>query len=136
MEEKFSYTIYVTDKDKLLFINKEDFDSNNEKYTEIEITDRDLLNEIIVRPMSYRWHWIEGKPTLKYEPNKEELEVEKHNKICEYQSYLDETDYVVSKLNELKLEDDESEYVKAKAEYADVLKKRKEARARINELEA
>lgn len=135
MGNEFSYTIYVTDKDKLLFINKEDFDYENEKYSEVEITDKDMLNEIIVRPMSYRWHWIDGKPILKYEPTEEELAVEKHNKICRYKSYLSETDYVISKLNELKLEDD-AEYEKAKAEYSEVLVKRKEARAKINELEA
>ena len=58
------------------------------------------------------------------------------DEIRSLKEYLTSTDYVVSKLNELKLEDDETEYVKAKTEYADVLKKRKEARARINELEA
>jgi len=58
------------------------------------------------------------------------------DEIRSLKEYLTSTDYVVSKLNELKLEDDESEYVKAKTEYADVLKKRKEARARINALEA
>lgn len=50
-------------------------------------------------------------------------------------SYLSDTDYVISKLNELKLED-EDEYETAKAEYSEVLAKRKEARKRINELEA
>ena len=50
-------------------------------------------------------------------------------------NYLASTDYVISKLNELKLEDDE-EYEKTKADYAEVLVKRKEARAKINELEA
>jgi len=58
------------------------------------------------------------------------------DEIRSLKEYLTSTDYVVSKLNELKLEDDETEYVKSKADYADVLKKRKEARARINELEA
>lgn len=48
-------------------------------------------------------------------------------------SYLDSTDYVIAKLNELKLED-EAEYEKAKAEYADVLVRRKQSRKRINEL--
>ena len=58
------------------------------------------------------------------------------DEIRSLKEYLTSTDYVVSKLNELKLEDDETEYVKSKADYADVLKKRKEARARINALEA
>ena len=50
-------------------------------------------------------------------------------------NYLDSTDYVIAKLNELKLED-EAEFEKAKIEYKDILAKRKEARAKINQLEA
>lgn len=49
-------------------------------------------------------------------------------------SYLAQTDYVISKLNELKLED-ETEYETEKANYSEVLTKRKEARSRIRELE-
>ena len=62
-------------------------------------------------------------------------EREKYNEIMNLKNYLASTDYVISKLNELKLEDDE-EYEKTKADYAEVLVKRKEARAKINELEA
>lgn len=51
------------------------------------------------------------------------------------QKYLSNTDYVISKLNELKL-DDEEEYETEKANYAEVLIKRKEARKRINEIKA
>lgn len=64
----------------------------------------------------------------------EKQKVEKASQIMSYKSYLDSTDYVISKLNELKLEDEE-EYEKAKEEYNDVLAKRKEARSKINELE-
>ena len=53
--------------------------------------------------------------------------------ITELKAYLASTDYVIAKLNELKLNDD-GEYEKARAEYADVLAKRKQSRARINEL--
>ena len=62
-------------------------------------------------------------------------EREKYDEIMNLKNYLASTDYVISKLNELKLEDDE-EYEKTKADYAEVLVKRKEARAKINELEA
>lgn len=54
--------------------------------------------------------------------------------LMQYKAYLSDTDYVISKLNELKLEDEE-EYETEKANYADVLAKRKEARKKINELE-
>lgn len=53
--------------------------------------------------------------------------------LMQYKSYLSDTDYVISKLNELKLED-EDEYETEKANYADVLAKRKEARKKINEI--
>ena len=54
--------------------------------------------------------------------------------INEYKQYLAQTDYVISKLNEAKIED-ETLFKSLKIEYADVLTKRKEARAKINELE-
>lgn len=64
----------------------------------------------------------------------EKIKVDKANQIASYKNYLSSTDYVIAKLNELKLED-ETEFEKAKAEYKEVLAKRKEARAKINELE-
>lgn len=54
--------------------------------------------------------------------------------IASLKAYLGETDYAVAKLSELALAGGE-EYEAAKREYAETLKRRKEARARINELE-
>ena len=54
--------------------------------------------------------------------------------INEYKQYLAQTDYVISKLNEAKIED-ETLFESLKVKYADILNKRKEARAKINELE-
>lgn len=54
--------------------------------------------------------------------------------IYKCKKYLNDTDYIITKLNELKVED-EDEYEEAKTEYADILTKRKECRKRINELE-
>ena len=72
-------------------------------------------------------------------PNEAYLErkktFENNQEIETLKSYLDSTDYVIAKLNELKLED-EAEFEKAKIEYKDILAKRKEARAKINQLEA
>jgi len=81
-------------------------------------------------------HWAvkKGKLTEVEYKDEEYLEHEKTNQIAELKGYLSSTDYVISKLNELKLED-EAEYEMAREEYAGVLKKRKEARAKINELE-
>ena len=65
----------------------------------------------------------------------EKNKVDKANQIASYKNYLSSTDYVIAKLNELKLED-EAEFEKAKIEYKDILAKRKEAREKINQLEA
>lgn len=59
--------------------------------------------------------------------------LQKEIEISNLKNYLSETDYIVTKLNELRL-DDEAEYEKACAKYANVLDKRKQSRARINEL--
>lgn len=58
----------------------------------------------------------------------------RNNEICDLRQYLSDTDYVVTKLNELRL-DDEDGYQKALEDYKGVLAKRKECRARINEME-
>lgn len=54
--------------------------------------------------------------------------------ISDLRQYLNETDYVISKLNELKLEDEE-EYESEKEKYSEVLAKRKEARSSVREME-
>ena len=58
----------------------------------------------------------------------------KNNKIADLKNYLDNTDYVIAKLNEAKIEDEEL-FEELKVKYAEILTKRKQARARINELE-
>ena len=59
----------------------------------------------------------------------------KNNLICEYKQYLNDTDYVITKLNEAKIED-EDYFNSLKEKYAEALIKRKEVRAKINELES
>ena len=66
---------------------------------------------------------------------KKKLNIEKSNQLAELKAYLSDTDYIVAKLNELKLEDDDG-YESARQEYAEILTRRKEARKRINKLEA
>ena len=58
----------------------------------------------------------------------------KNQEIDLLKQYLSDTDYVITKLNEAKIED-EKLFNSLKTEYSDILAKRKEARARINELE-
>ena len=90
-------------------------------------------------PYGKIWAVKDGKPVLIDDEkviNTEEYKAEvKTNEIATLKQYLSDTDYVVAKLNELRL-DDEEEYEAEKANYSDVLKKRKEARAMINELES
>ena len=58
----------------------------------------------------------------------------KENEIDSLKQYLSETDYIITKLNEAKIEDEEL-FNQLKIEYSDILMKRKEARAKINELQ-
>ena len=66
--------------------------------------------------------------TIEYKNIQKEWEIKKLKR------YLSDTDYVITKLNEAKIEDEEL-FNSLKTKYADILTKRKEARARINELE-
>lgn len=71
----------------------------------------------------YLSQWVEEEP-----PKSIEVQIE------ELGEFLSDTDYVVTKLNELRLEDDET-YETEKKRYSEILKKRKEARVKIRELE-
>ena len=66
--------------------------------------------------------------TIEYKNIQKEWEIKKLKR------YLSDTDYVITKLNEAKIEDEEL-FNSLKTEYSDILAKRKEARVRINELE-
>lgn len=66
--------------------------------------------------------------TIEYKNIQKEWEIKKLKR------YLSDTDYVITKLNEAKIED-ENLFNSLKTKYADILAKRKEARVRINELE-
>ena len=97
-----------------------------------------VFNKTLSCPYGKIWIVKDGEPVLvddvEVQNSDEYKQYVKNNQICEYRAYLDSTDYVIAKLNELKLEDD-GEFEKAKEEYKEVLAKRKEARNKINELE-
>ena len=65
--------------------------------------------------------------------SKEYKELQTLIEIQRCKEYLASTDYVISKLNEAKIESEE-EYQNLKEKYQDTLVKRAEARKRINEL--
>ena len=79
-------------------------------------------------------HEITYEDDLELQATDEYKSYIRKNKISEDKKYLSDTDYVIAKLNELKLEDDSS-YETEKARYQDVLDKRKQCRNEINELE-
>lgn len=66
--------------------------------------------------------------TIEYKNIQKEWEIKKLKR------YLSDTDYIITKLNEAKIEDEDL-FNSLKTEYSDILAKRKEVRARINELE-
>lgn len=70
----------------------------------------------------------EVQASEEYQKNIKEIEV------SELKNYLSETDYIITKLNEAKIEDD-ALFEELKIKYADELQKRKVARERIKALE-
>lgn len=108
---------------------------NVNNFIEVE---KENFEKTLFCPVGYIWSVSNNQLQLVLDSDEQEtkkrLELEKNNAIAKYKSYLSETDYVISKLNELKLEDEE-EYNIAKQQYVEVLQKRKEARNKINELE-
>ena len=85
------------------------------------------------------WKVVDGSlvigDDIETQATQEYKDLVRYNEINEYQQYLNDTDYVITKLNEAKIEDEEL-FNSLKEKYAEILIKRKEARAKINELEA
>ncbi len=130
--EKLYYdmtTGYVCDREPHMY--------SSDKKTYIEV-DNDTYMATFACEYGYIWVVRDGCAVLEEDSvirNSEEYKaMTKNNEICNLRQYLLDTDYVVTKLNELRLEDEE-EYQKALEKYKDVLIKRKECRASINELE-
>lgn len=103
----------------------------------VEVED-DLYNKTFSVDTGYIWKVENGVPVIVEdtdENEKRELKrINLNNLLCDYEQYLSDTDYIITKLNEAKLEDDE-EFNTMKAQYSEQLTKRKEARSKINELQ-
>lgn len=99
----------------------------------------EYAGRILVRPAGERWAVMGGELKLIPDEAERATTAYKVSALSSEQSslrrYLSGTDYVIAKLNELKLDEDSS-YEEQKASYADVLAKRKEARKRIGEIDA
>ena len=77
-----------------------------------------------------------SKPKVYVPTAEEKAAQEKAKKIAEYKKYLQDTDYIVLKIGECLADGNTEEVTAIKTEYAEQLAKRKEARNKINELEA
>ena len=104
----------------------------------IELTFEEWENQLSQCKYGYRKAFIDNKIVEVEDEeviNSEEYkETMKWIEVEQLKQYLNETDYVIAKLNEAKIEDEDL-FNSLKLEYADILTKRKEARVRINELE-
>lgn len=104
----------------------------------IEVSEEDE-EKTLGAPLGMKWHIDNGALVLvddqEMKNSEEYKQMMKENQLAELKQYLADTDYVITKLNEAKLEDEE-EFNSLKLQYANVLEKRKETRAKINELES
>ena len=104
----------------------------------IELTFEEWERELSTCSYGFKKAYRDGKII---EVADEELQVSeeyqksiKETEVSELKNYLAETDYIITKLNEAKIEDD-ALFEELKTKYADKLQKRKEAREKIKELE-
>lgn len=109
------------------------YDAPNEKEGNAVGLDFEQWTKLSCHPTYSYFVYQDGSIVEKIHED-EKNKVDKANQIASCKNYLSSTDYVIAKLNELKLED-EAEFEKAKEEYKEVLAKRKETRNKINELE-
>ena len=104
----------------------------------IEVED-DLEEQTYAVEYGKFWKVVDGSLVIgddvETQATQEYKDLVRYNEINKYQQYLNDTDYVITKLNEAKIEDEEL-FNSLKEKYAEILTKRKEARAKINELEA
>lgn len=126
--------IYYNEEGYVCEIDPYFYEPSEERFIEVS---EEEANQIFAREIGFNWFVKEGKLIYQADTKEQETdeykELQKNNKICEFQAYLDETDYVIAKLNELKLEDEE-EYETEKGKYTEVLKKRKEVRKELSSL--
>ena len=103
----------------------------------IEVDEKDY-EETFTCPYGLFWAVKDGALKLvddvETKATKEYKTMVLNNEITKLQKYLTDTDYIITKLNEAKLEDD-AEFEAMKAQYSEQLTKRKEARSKINELQ-
>ena len=116
----------------------EDTESEKKGLPSFELTIKEWGETLACIPFAKAYFYRNGKLLL--EDDKEVMATNEYKmqianeQIEKYQQYLIDTDYIITKLNEAKLEDD-VEFETMKAQYSEQLTKRKEARSKINELQ-
>ena len=104
----------------------------------IELTFEEWERELATCSYGFKKAYRDGKiieiADEEVQASEEYKSIQKEIEITELKNYLAETDYIITKLNEAKIEDD-AIFEELKIKYADVITKRKEARERINTLE-
>ena len=104
----------------------------------IELTFEEWERELSTCSYGFKKAYRDGKiievADEELQASEEYKSFQKEIEITNLKNYLTETDYIIAKLNEAKIEDD-ALFEELKIKYADELQKRKEARERIKELE-
>ena len=103
----------------------------------IELTFEEWERDLSTCSYGFKKAYRDGKiievADKEVQASEEYKNLQKEIEITNLKNYLSETDYIITKLNEAKIEDD-ALFEELKTKYADELQKRKEARERINEL--
>lgn len=114
----------------------DDYEEQEKSY--IELTFEEWQEKLSTCSYGYMKAYIDGEIVEIEDPEivntTEYQNMLKEQEIDELKRYLSDTDYVITKLNEAKIEDEDL-FNSLKTKYSDILTKRKEARVRINELE-
>lgn len=115
----------------------EDTESAKKGLPSFELTIKEWGDTLACIPFAKAYFYRNGELLL--EDDKEVMATAEYKRqianeqIEKYERYLSDTDYIITKLNEARLEDD-AEFEAMKAQYSEQLAKRKEARSKINEL--
>lgn len=134
MKKKFYYDENTGVIEVTPFYNEEE--EKNLPYIELtfEEWERDLSTCSYGFKKAYRDGKIIEVADEELQASEEYKSLQKEIEITDLKNYLSETDYIIAKLNEAKIEDD-ALFEELKIKYADELQKRKETRERIKELE-
>ena len=116
----------------------EDTESAKKVLPSFELTIKEWSETLACIPFAKAYFYRDGKLLLEDDEevmatNEYKIQIA-NEQIEKYQQYLTDTDYIITKLNEARLEDD-TEFNTMKAQYSEQLTKRKEARSKINELQ-